>query len=235
MRIEKIIDHTHDVRELILKTNEPANFRFKAGQFVSLHVPPIEPNGKPVLRAYSIASSDKTENGFHLIFKHVPKGIASTFVWSLNGSETLTFTGPFGRVLFAEPPTEQIIFLCTGTGLAQHLSYLYSVKEKYPHLKYRMLFGVRRPEDVFYKAQLDTLCKELTNFNYQIVFSANDVPESLLYKKGYLQNHIEAFDFINIPSTFYLCGNGDMIKATKTLLLEKYNFEKSKIHSEAFD
>ena len=98
MTVEQIIDHTSTVRELVLKAQEPAEFVFKAGQFVMLNVPQAE--GKPVLRAYSIASDDRIKNGFRLLFKFVENGIASTFVWSLQGGETLNFTGPFVKVFF---------------------------------------------------------------------------------------------------------------------------------------
>ncbi len=34
MRVKQIIDHTANVRELVLKTESPAEFKFKADQFV---------------------------------------------------------------------------------------------------------------------------------------------------------------------------------------------------------
>ena len=100
MKVLQIKDLTPKVRELILKCTEPQSFEFRAGQFVMLHVP--QPEGKPALRAYSIASTDQAKDGFHLLFKFVETGKASDFVWSLKGNETLQFTGPFGKVFFHE-------------------------------------------------------------------------------------------------------------------------------------
>lgn len=60
---------------------------------------------------------------FRLLFKFVENGVASNFVWGLKGQETLNFTGPFGKVFFQEPPTEQIVFLNTGSGLSQHFLF----------------------------------------------------------------------------------------------------------------
>jgi NAD(P)H-flavin reductase len=54
-------------------------------------------------------------------------------------------------------------------------------------------------------------------------------------KKGYVQNFMADFDYKNIPSTFYLCGNGGMIKEVKHQLLEVDGLEKSQIWAEAFD
>jgi len=231
MKIAQIIDHTPSVRELIIQTDTPQEFGFKAGQFVMLHVPQAE--GKPALRAYSIASDERFKNGFKLLFKYVDNGLASKYVWDLQGHETLQFTGPFGKVFFQEPPTEQIVFLNTGTGLSQHLCYLLSKKEQYPELKYRLLFGVRSEKDMYYQPQLEALKKELKDFQYEFVLSQ---PQGAWTgKKGYIQNFIEEFDYKNIPTTFYLCGNGGMIKATKHQLIEVDGLDKTRIWAEAFD
>lgn len=231
MKVEKIIDHTHNVRELVLKTETPELFQYRAGQFVMLHVPVQD--AKPALRAYSIASDDRIKNGFRLLFKFVDNGLASTFVWSLKGGESLKFTGPFGKVFFQEPPTEQVVFLNTGTGISQHLSYLVSKKELFPNLQYRMLFGVRSEKDIYIKDELDALAAELPNFKYDFVLSRPS--ESWSGKKGYIQHFIKEFNYKEIPTTFYLCGNGGMIKEVKHQLLEVDGFDKTRLWAEAFD
>ncbi len=230
MHLQKVIDHTENVRELVLTCKEPHNFQFKAGQFVMLHVP--QPEGKPALRAYSIATDDRDLDGYRLLFKYVENGKASEFVWSLRGDETLQFTGPFGKVFFQEPPTEQIVFLNTGTGLSQHLSYLQSKKNQYPHLKYRLLFGVRTEQDMYYEDHLNQLKSELQDFKWDFVLSRPQ--DNWTGKKGYVQNFIEDYDYMNVPTTFYLCGNGGMIKEVKVTLASK-NFDPKKIWVEAFD
>lgn len=230
LKLDEVIHHTPNVRELILSTPEGQNFEFKAGQFAMLHVP--QETGKPALRAYSIASSDAQKNGFKLLFKFVENGVASKFVWNLKGGEVLDFTGPFGKVFFKEPPSEQIIFLNTGTGLSQHLCYLLSKKAQYPNLKYRMLFGVRNESEIYFKKELDQLVSELPDFQYEFVLSRPS--ESWTGKKGYIQHFIEEFNFTKTESTFYLCGNGGMIKEVQEKL-EAAGFDKTRVHKEAFD
>jgi CDP-4-dehydro-6-deoxyglucose reductase, E3 len=231
MKVEKIIDHTHNVRELVLKTESPESFQYRAGQFVMLHVP--VPDSKPALRAYSIASDDRVKNGFRLLFKFVDNGLASTYVWSLKGGESLKFTGPFGKVFFQEPPTEQVVFLNTGTGVSQHLSYLVSKKDIFPNLQYRMLFGVRTEKDIYIKDELDALANEFPNFKYEFVLSRPS--DSWTGKKGYIQHFIKEFNYKETPTTFYLCGNGGMIKEVKHQLLEVDGFDKTRLWTEAFD
>jgi ferredoxin-NADP reductase len=195
-----------------------------------LHVPVA--GSKPALRAYSIASSDQRHDGFRLIFKYVENGVASNYVWSLKGGETLDFTGPFGRIFFRDPPTPQLVFLNTGSGVSQHISFIESNVEKYPDLRYRLLFGVRSEADIYYAEELARLKRKLRDFEYEFVLSRPSAEWT--GKKGYVQDFIANFDYQQIPTTFYLCGNTGMINATKAVLLTK-NFDSSLILSEAFD
>jgi CDP-4-dehydro-6-deoxyglucose reductase, E3 len=228
MKVQGLRDLTSSVRELTLVSDQ--DFKFRCGQFVTLHVP--QPEGKPALRAYSIASTEADLRGFKLLFKYVDQGKASEFVWSLRGGETLQFTGPFGRVFFQEPPTDQIVFLNTGTGLSQHLSYLESKGAQYHQVQFRMLFGVRSEADQYYIPELKALKKQFPNFSYEFVLSRPS--SSWTGKKGYVQNFINEFDYLKTPTTFYLCGNGGMIKETKALLAT-HEFPSNRIWAEAFD
>jgi CDP-4-dehydro-6-deoxyglucose reductase len=230
MRVEQIQDHTPSVRELHLKPLHADGFSFKAGQFVMLHVPQPE---KPALRAYSIASSDQIKDGFILLFKFVQGGLASQFVWSLNGKEILDFTGPFGRVFFKEPVSDQIVFLNTGTGLSQHYSFLTSKKDLLRNKKIHLYFGVRNEAEIYYEQQLKALQQELPDFHYHFVLSRPS--EAWSGKKGYIQNFLPEVDYHGLDTTFYLCGNGGMIKEVKERLINQENIDKAKILAEAFD
>lgn len=231
MHLESIQDLTPNVRELKLKCTDEQKFKFRAGQFAMLHVP-LEGQPKPALRAYSIASTHADDTGFTLLFKYVDNGVASKFVWSLKGNEILEFTGPFGKVFFKEPPTEQIVFLNTGTGLSQHFCYLQSFAKLYPHLKYRLLFGVRTESEIYYQKELSALQKNLSDFKFEYILSRPS--ESWSGRKGYIQNFISDFNYIQTPTTFYLCGNNAMIKDTLQIL-DSQGFDKNFVHKEAFD
>lgn len=232
MRVDRVADYTPQIRELFLTCDEPATFEFRAGQFVMLHVPAKEAGAKPALRAYSVASSEHHKNGYRLVFKYVDTGLASEFVWTLKGGETLEFTGPFGRLFFKEPPTEQAIFLNTGSGISQHFSFIESHIEKYPDLRYRLLFGLRSEADIYYQNELERLKAQLKDFQYEFVLSRASVDWK--GKRGYVQNFIDDYKYMQVASIFYLCGNGAMIKDVKTKLSGD-GFDPKMIFAEAFD
>ncbi len=231
MRVVGISDPTPTIRELDIECKNPDQFEFKAGQFVMLHVP--VPGQKDGLRAYSIASSDKIAQGFRLIFKYVENGLASNYVWGLKGNESLIFTGPFGKVLFQTPPPPQVIFLNTGSGISQHLSFLLSKGKDYPEVAYRLLFGVRNESDIFGREALDQIQQSLPNFTYDFVLSQPS--HEWKGRSGYIQHHLAQFEYKKIDSIFYLCGNGHMIKEVKTQLLERDGLPTNRVWAEAFD
>ncbi|MBC7742503.1 MAG: FAD-dependent oxidoreductase [Bdellovibrionaceae bacterium] len=231
-KVAQIIDHTPEIRELYLQLVNKPEFTFRAGQFVMLHVP-VKDAPKPALRAYSIASTDEQKDGFKLIFKFVETGIASRFVWDLKGEEILNMTGPFGKVFFQEPPTEQILFLNTGSGVSQHFSFLESKMKTHSQIKYKLYFGVRKEADIYYESEMKRLQKHLPNFKYHYVLSR--ASDAWAGKRGYVQHCLKDTDYKNTPTTFYLCGNGAMIKDVKHQLIAVDGIDKSRIWAEAFD
>lgn len=228
-KITKILDHTELIREIFVEVLPPHEFQFRAGQFAMLHIPHAE---KPVLRAYSVSSDDRETKKFSLIFKKVPGGTASTYIWNSLVGDLLDFTGPFGRVFFPEPPCQQLIFFNTGSGVAQHLSYLRSFADKYPDLNCKMYFGLYTEKEIYYQKELLDLQKKLKNFEFHFVLSE----PSLEWKgrKGYVQDFLNEFDYQKIETRFFLCGNGAMIRDTRKILLERDLFDANKIHCEAF-
>ncbi len=228
-QVEKIIDYTPDFRELWIQLTDPDEFSFRAGQFLMLHVPT---ESKPALRAYSIASSDKEKSQLKLIFKFVPKGVASEFVWTLTQNQEIQFTGPFGKVFFKEPASEQIIFLCTGSGVAQHICFIKSHAELLRDKNISFFMGLTSEKDIYFEEELEKVQSEFKNFKYAYVLSQGSANWKGL--KGYVQNQISHLNYNKIPTDFYLCGNGTMIKQTKEKLAGE-GILATNIVYEAFD
>jgi len=228
-QITKILDHTESIREIFLANQNNYQLHFRAGQFVMMQVPQEE---KPIQRAYSIASDERITDQFDLLFKKVPGGPASTYIWNLKAGETIKFTGPFGRVFFPEPPTKQIVFLNTGSGIAQHLSYLRSFCDKYPDVICKIYFGLNNENEIYYEEQLKLFQNKFKNFSFHYVLSQPS--KSWNGRKGYVQHFLEETKYKEIETSFFLCGNGAMVKDTKKILIERDQIDSAKIHCEAF-
>lgn len=98
----------------------PSSFRFRSGEFVMIGLPV---NGKPLLRAYSIASPHYDEELEFLSIK-VPDGPLTSRLQHIQpGDEVLLGKKPTGTlVLEALRPGKRLFLISTGTGLAPFLS-----------------------------------------------------------------------------------------------------------------
>ena len=101
-------------------TRDPA-FRFENGQFVMLGLE--QPNGKPLLRAYSIASPNWSEELEFYSIKVADGPLTSRLQNIKVGDEVLIGRKPTGTlVLDGLKPGKRLYMLGTGTGLAPWLS-----------------------------------------------------------------------------------------------------------------
>ncbi|OQW50400.1 MAG: hypothetical protein A4S09_01000 [Proteobacteria bacterium SG_bin7] len=230
-RVARKSQLTPTIIELNMKMIEPSSLMFKAGQFMMMNLPLKDGQKRPTLRAYSIASDANDSSSFKLIIKYVASGVGSEYIKSLNEGDTVSFTGPFGKLLFLEPPTSQVLLVSTGAGISQHTSYLLTHGSKYPNTVFKMLVGVWNEHEVFYQKELDFIKSRLRNFEYQFVI---DRPSSSWKGlSGFVTHHLSLFDYKNIDTTFYLCGNPAMIDSV-TAKLKSEGVNPEQILAEAF-
>ena len=105
------------------RVTRPASLRFRSGEFVMIGLP--DDNGKPLLRAYSIASPNwDDELEFYSI--KVPDGPLTSRLQHIQpGDQIILRPKPVGTlVLDALLPGKRLWFLATGTGLAPFASLM---------------------------------------------------------------------------------------------------------------
>ena len=101
----------------------PQSLRFRSGEFVMLGL--LKDDGKPLLRAYSIASPSWDEELEFYSIK-VPDGPLTSRLQSIkSGDEIILRPKPVGTlVLDALLPAKRLWMVCTGTGVAPFASLL---------------------------------------------------------------------------------------------------------------
>jgi ferredoxin--NADP+ reductase len=112
--------HHWDGRVFSFRTTRDPGFRFTNGQFVmlGLHV-----DGRPLLRAYSIASANH-EDFLEFLSIKVPEGpLTSRLQHIAVGDRVIVGTKPTGTLLVDDlRPGRNLYLLATGTGLAPFMS-----------------------------------------------------------------------------------------------------------------
>lgn len=105
------------------RVTRPASLRFRSGEFVMIGLP--DDNGKPILRAYSIASPNWDEELEFYSIK-VPDGPLTSRLQHIQpGDQIILRPKPVGTlVLDALLPGKRLWFLATGTGIAPFASLM---------------------------------------------------------------------------------------------------------------
>ena len=229
MATERVLDVHHWNDSLFsFRTTRDPGFRFISGQFVMIG---LEVDGRPLMRAYSIASAHYDEHLEFFSIK-VPDGPLTSRLQHIRpGDEVIVSRKPTGTLVLDDlKPGKRLYLLATGTGLAPFMS-LVRDPETYERFDTVILcHGVRQVEDLAY---IDTIERELPAHEYL----GEMVREKLIYypsvsrepfrNTGRLTTAIEAGQLTAAigmppldPSTdrVMLCGSPSMLADAGALL-----------------
>ena len=154
--VERVLSVRHWNDTLFsFSTTRDDSLRFENGQFVmiGLHI-----DGKPLLRAYSIASANYEENLEFFSIK-VQDGPLTSRLQNLQvGQEILVSRKPTGTLVLRDlKPGKRLFLLSTGTGLAPFLS-LVKDPEMYERFeKVVLVHGVRLTSELAYEEYLSRI------------------------------------------------------------------------------
>ena len=154
------VRHWNDTLFSFTTTRDPG-LRFHNGHFVMLG---LEVDGKPLMRAYSIASANYEENLEFLSIK-VPDGPLTSRLQHLKeGDAVLVSKKPVGTLVIDDlKPGKHLYLFATGTGLAPFMSIIKDpdIYERFE--KVVLVHGVRFKSELAYSDFIQT---ELPNNEY---------------------------------------------------------------------
>lgn len=139
-------------------TTRDDGFRFDNGQFVMIG---LEVDGKPLMRAYSIASANWEEQLEFFSIK-VPNGPLTSRLQHIQPGDTILIgKKPTGTLLISDlHPGRHLYLLSTGTGLAPFLSVIKDPATYERFDRVILTHGVRQQADLAYR---DYIANELPN------------------------------------------------------------------------
>ncbi|HSI21442.1 MAG TPA: ferredoxin--NADP reductase [Methylophilaceae bacterium] len=210
------------------KTTRDPGLRFENGQFVMIG---LQAEGKPLLRAYSIASPNYEEHLEFFSIK-VPNGPLTSRLQHLEvGQDVLVSRKPTGTLVLHDlKPGKHLYLLSTGTGLAPFMSLIQDPEAYERFEKIVLIHGVRHVNELAYE-------KFITEELPQNEFFGEEVREKLIYyptvtrepyrNQGRLTDLIESgklFTDIGLPpldpavDRAMICGSPQMLADTSDLL-----------------
>ncbi|MDC0506191.1 FAD-dependent oxidoreductase [Candidatus Gracilibacteria bacterium] len=200
MKITKLVAKkvlTHDVFELVYESELDMS-NIVSGQFITFLLPEI--GG----RAYSIANI--ADDKVILLVKRVSEENSgrggSIMLCDAEIGTEFKSVGPVGKFVLQDT-TQSKCFLGTGTGLAPLYHQVLRSVERGCELK--MIFGVRKYEDVFYEQELLELKETYSNFDFTIYLSRETEIKADHFKSGYVTEFLNS-DSVKDYGEYYLCG-----------------------------
>jgi CDP-4-dehydro-6-deoxyglucose reductase, E3 len=209
---------THEVRQIDLRLIEPAEIRFKAGQFVSFEVPDGR-MGRTVTRPYSIASPPSSSHTISLLLNLVPHGPGSTYLFGLREGDQTTFAGPAGNFYLRDDPGRELLFVATGTGIAPFRSMLFANVESLVPSRARVFWGLRNQRDLYYQDELARMSRDVPGNSHLITLSRPD--PGWTGPSGRVTTLIEREIHDVKGVAVYLCGNSGMIAEVTGIIQAK--------------
>lgn len=229
--VEKIVDLTHDIKEVLIKL-EDENVQFKSGQYAQLEIPKYDKIKKPTQRAYSISSTPLNDKYIEFIIRLVPGGIVTTYVHNhLKEGERVKVVGPFGDFMISETDAT-MVWVAGGSGMAPFKSMVYDlIDKKITHRDIWYFFGARTEKDLFYMKELKEVEKKFPNFHFVPALSEPEPGTGWKGSTGLITDVLDEFMKNKIDDSKglegYLCGSPGMIDACiKVMTANKITEEK---------
>jgi NAD(P)H-flavin reductase len=220
------------VFDLRFTLTSPAPLGFHAGQFVTLQVPRAEAAAY-VRRSYSIASPTFRSDQLRLIARQIPGGHASEYFTRLSPGEPASMTGPFGAFTLGESHPGDLVFGTTGTGIATIMPMLEELARTPARApgKRIVYWGLRRPEDIFAREELEDLCQRA---GAELSIHLSSAGPGWEGRRGRINSSVLALVPGLSAPVFYLVGNGAMVAEMRSSLVERGVDRKRQIRTEAF-
>jgi ferredoxin-NADP reductase len=216
---------TSNVKQFSGKIISETDWKFIPGQFITIS---FEHEGKILKRSYSIANPPQ-ENKIEFAASFVEGGPGSAYLFSRVPGDTLTVSGPFGRlILKSELNFKRLILIATSTGITPYRSMLPTIQlalRTNPLLKVEIIQGVQTRDQVLFAEDFKNFCKaHPSQASFSIALSRE---KQLLAEEfcatflGRVQHILEQMNLNPEEDLIYLCGNPQMIDETTELLKNK--------------
>ena len=236
---ETVIDVIHWNETLFsFRTTRDPGLKFRNGEFIMIGLE--QADGKPIMRAYSIASANHEEHLEFFSIKVQDGALTSKLQHLKVGDEVLIGSKPTGTLVIDDlRDGRNLILIGTGTGLAPFLSIIKD-PETYERFEKVVLFhGVRFVNEVAYHKMLS---EDLRKHEYlgemisnQMIYYPSVTRERYqnqgritdLMKQGKLCSDIGLPALDPKLDRVMLCGSPSMLKETSEILDDK-GFEESR-------
>ncbi|MHB8421780.1 MAG: FAD-binding oxidoreductase [Leptospirales bacterium] len=239
-----IIPETPRVRTFRLALPPERAFTFKAGQFVMASIPDfLNSKGRPVRRAYSVASSPKDlEKGYlELTITRVGEGgFFSNRIHESQRGDSIGIDGPYGSFVLKganEPQPSRYVFVASGSGIAPLRGMIRTLFLEGRTVPVELFYGFRHRSDFIFEREFCGYSETIPDFSMVTALSraSSSGNEGGSGTWNGLSGRITKLlpDLIRerSHSEVYICGPPEMVSETDSFF-EGMGYPKESVHKE---
>lgn len=229
------VRHWNDTLFSFTTTRDPG-FRFKNGHFTMIG---LETDGKPLMRAYSIASANYEEELEFFSIKVQDGPLTSRLQKIEVGDEIMVSRKPTGTLIADNLlPGKNLWMISTGTGLAPFISIIKDPEVYEAFENVIVTHGVRYQSELAYREEIEELPNNeffgemvegklkyyptVTREEFRNTGRLTDAMDS-----GKLTRDLDLADFDLENDRFMVCGSPAMLKDT-CAILDKMGFQEAR-------
>ena len=238
-KVIKIADESPTTKRFWVEVEGVDNFIFKAGQFVTMDLP-LGEKRKQRWRSYSIANAPDGTNVLEFCIVRLEGGMGTAYFFEeVKIGTAIRFKGPAGNFVLPEKIEKNLVFICTGTGIAPFRGMLWDLYNKgETHHHIHLIFGTRYQDGILYKNEMEELVEKMPGFKFEAALSresnlVNGFPFPT--HKGYVHPiYMEQYKAQDPNLQFYLCGWTAMIDEAVVNLVAKMKFDRAQVKYELY-
>ena len=204
---------TPQVIEADLRVDEPADFTFAAGQWISV------PFGPKTVRAWSMASPPTRPRALTLCVDVSPGGIGSQWFAALEVGTRVRFKGPTGGFVYDRADPRRPIFVAEEVGVVPIRSILTELDETGHDRPAALVNWARDPGWLLYDDEFRALARRASWFTY---FPAvREAPVAWRGDRGEAHEVVDRLVHSVEHVVAYVCGGGAAVNEVRNALVRK--------------
>jgi ferredoxin--NADP+ reductase len=215
-------DVTQDIARLVVRPDGPIP-AFEPGQYFSLG---LNLQTGPVLRPYSTASARGATDGLEFLVRRVSVGALTPSLWNVAIGDRIWIGPPKGLFALRSGDRRTHLLISAGTGIAPFISMLPELVGPSAAAVPRVVVahGVSHMPELAYRVRLELLAAEYPKFIYAPTVSRPNSPENAGWSglvgrvERVLPSLWSELGMTADSTVAYLCGNPDMVAASREVL-----------------
>lgn len=233
LKVATVYQETPTVKtfKLVEPSGNDLPFTYLAGQFMNLA---MVIDGKPIKRAYTIASHPCDRKMLEITIKREENGLVSRYMHDfVHEGDLIDIEAAYGQLTFSGVGAQGIVLIGGGVGITPLMSVLRCLISCGMKNEISLLYACKTLEDFVYREELRLL--QSRNSNLKILVAVEKMEGSFpgAYEGRLTKEKIQEAAPGIVSSRVHLCGPPGMMQAVRAILAE-LKVQQDQIKTEAF-